>query len=515
VAKKRPNPDVGQQIRAALAHQRQGRLGQAEAIYRRILRQRPNEPNALHLLGLVEKQRGNCGAAMRLIERAIRARPDAAEFHANLGATHLLVGNLDEAVASFERAVELNPDFAAARSNLLLAMQYRPGVTLAALDAAHRAWDERHAAGLEDAPVHRERDPERPLRLGFVSPDFYVHPVGIFIVRFLEALDRDAFETVCYANRPYEDDLTRRIRAAAGAWHMVMPLSDEALAEKIRADRIDVLFDLAGHTARHRLLTFAQRPAPVQMTWMGYVGTTGLTAMDYLVADRFHVPETLESGYRERILRLPDGYVVFDPPAEAPEVGPLPARAKDHVTFGCFNNPSKINDAVVEAWARILDQVPAARLILKYQGLGDAATRERLVGAFRGAGVDVDRLELLGKTPRADLLEQYNRVDVALDPFPYSGGLTTCEALWMGVPVVTRPGETFNSRHSLSHLSNVGLTETIADDADDYVRIAVALAGDLDRLAAIRADLRDRVAASPLCDGPRFARAMATALRAL
>ncbi len=320
-------------------------------------------------------------------------------------------------------------------------------------------------------------------------------------------------ETVCYSDRMVEDDLTRRFQAAAAQWRDVAGVSDQRLAEQIRADQIDILFDLAGHTAHNRLLVFARKPAPIQVTWAGYVGSTGLKAMDYLIADRYEIPPDAERHYRERLLRMPDGYVCYDPPVYAPQVARLPALDHGQVTFGCFNNPAKITPQAIEVWARILRQLPGARLVLKYKGWSDCGVARRFTEMFAAQAIDPGRLELLGSSPHVKLLAEYNRIDLALDPFPYNGGLTTCEALWMGVPVVTCPSETFASRHSLSHLSNVGLTETIARDLDEYVELAVSLAGDLPRLAGLRAGLRARMAASPLCDATRFAANLASRLQ--
>jgi predicted O-linked N-acetylglucosamine transferase (SPINDLY family) len=329
----------------------------------------------------------------------------------------------------------------------------------------------------------------------------------------LEHLDRDRFEVVCYYTRSEQDDFSSRIEAASKEWHHVYGKPNDALAARIREERIDILFDLSGHSADHRLLVFTRRPAPIQITWLGYVGTTGLTTMDYLIADRFHVPPGVEEHYVEKILRMPDGYACFDPPAEAPELGPLPALERGHVTFGSFNNLSKITPEVVALWAQIIRRVPRSRLLLHAPALGGATARRRISHSFVAAGGDPARLELRGTLRRPELLAAYNTIDVALDPFPYSGGVTTCEALWMGVPVVTSPGETFASRHSFSHLSNVGLTETIAADHCAYVDRAVALAGDVAHLADLRAGLRERVASSPLCDGPRFAAHFMSLLR--
>jgi predicted O-linked N-acetylglucosamine transferase (SPINDLY family) len=346
--------------------------------------------------------------------------------------------------------------------------------------------------------------------VGFVSPDLGRHPVGYLLVRVLENL---GLETICYSDRVAQDDMTCRLQAAATQWRDVLGLSDERLAEQIRADAVDILFDLAGHTAHNRLLALARKPAPIQITWLGYVGTTGLAAMDYILADRYEIPPESEVYYREKVLRLPDGYVCFDAPEEAPPVGPLPAMAQGGVTFGCFNNLAKITPQAMRVWAEILRRVPQSRLVLKYRGLEGEGFRRELLERLAAERIDAARVELLGRSPRRELLADYNRIDLALDPFPYSGGLTTCEALWMGVPVVTCPGETFASRHALSHLSNAGLTETIAHDLDEYVELAVALAGDLPRLAGLRAGLRQRMAASPLCDAERFVDNLASLLQ--
>ncbi len=307
--------------------------------------------------------------------------------------------------------------------------------------------------------------------------------------------------------------MTERFIAAADRWLDVRNFSDEALAEQIRNDRIDILFDLGGHTAGNRLLVFARKPAPVQVEWAGYAGSSGLAAVDYLLADRYQVEAGGEANYPGKVLRLPDGYVCFDAPADAPEVGPLPALAEGHVTFGSFNNPAKITPCVVAAWAEILRRVPGARLVLKYKGLDRGETRRHFEGLFLAGGVAPDRLEILGWSPRARMLAEYNRLDLALDPFPYSGGITTCEALWMGLPVITCPGRTFAGRHALSHLTNVGMTATVAWNLAEYVELAVQLAHDLPRLAKWRAELRGQVARSPLCDGPRFAANLMKTLR--
>ena len=379
---------------------------------------------------------------------------------------------------------------------------------------AHAEFDRRHAAPLRGALTQQAAVAHRHdrLRLGFVSPDLGRHPVGYFLVRALENLSPAQHEIICYSDRVLHDDLTRRLQAAAAQWRDVKCLSDQRLAEQIREDGVDVLFDLAGHTGDNRLLVFARKPAPVQITWIGYEGTTGLEAIDYLLADRYMVPEGAERYYRESVLRMPEGYLCYDPPDAAPPVSPLPSLSKGYTPFGSFNNPAKITSEVVAVWARILRRAPAARLVLKYRGLGDPNVKRRYLDLFAAHDIAPQRIELLPASSYAEYLATYHQIDVALDPFPFSGSATTCEALWMGVPVITCPGETFASRHSLSHLSNLGLTETIARDFDEYVELAASLAGDLPRLAALRGNLRQRMAASPLCQGKRFATNFASLL---
>jgi predicted O-linked N-acetylglucosamine transferase (SPINDLY family) len=493
------------------------RIPEAIACYRRALDLEPDFAEANNNLGNALKEQGYPDDAVACLRRALELKPGYAKAHNNLGNAFADEGKPDEAVACHRRALELKPDYAAAHSDLLFTLQYCAGVTRAALLEAHAEYDRQHAAplGIAIAPHENARDPCRRLRLGFVSPDLGLHPVGFFLARVLENLSQEQNETICYSNRVVKDDLTHRLQSAATQGRDVFGMSDERLAKQIRADRIDILFDLAGHTANNRLLTFARKPAPIQITWIGYEGTTGLAAMDYLLADRHVVPEGTEQYYREHVLRMPDGYLCYDPPAAAPPVGPPPSLAKGYATFGSFNNLAKITPDVVAVWAKLLHRAPTARLVLKYRGLGDPTVKQRYLDLFAAHDIGPQRLDLLPWTSYAEYLEAYQEVDVALDPFPFSGSATTCDALWMGVPVVTCPGETFASRHSLSHLSNVGLTETIAHDLDEYVELAVTLAADPPRLAGLRAGLRQRMAASPLCDGKRFATHLESILRAV
>jgi len=491
------------------------RFDEAITGYRRALEFDPHDADTYNNLGVALREAGQPDAALDCYQQALRLQPAHPLALSNLGTAWQDLGILNNALACFREALQRTPANRAAHDNLLYALQYRDGVTPEELLAAHQHYEALHAAPLRAAwrPPASPADPERPLRLGFISADFGRHPVGYFLIRVLEHLDRHQFPVVCYSDRQMPDEMTARFRAAAAAWRDTESLPDAALAEQIRADRIDILFDLTGHTCRNRLLVFARRPAPLQITWIGYVGTTGLAAMDYLLADRHHVPAEAERHYCERLLRMPDGYVCFDPPTDAPPVGPLPALTSGRITLGSFNQPAKFSPTLIATWSALLHALPDARLMLKYRGLESPLAAERIHRLFSAQGIDTHRILLTGGSSHADLLAAYNQIDVALDTFPYGGGLTTCESLWMGVPVVTCPHTTFASRHALSHLSTLGLTETIARDSQDYVALAAALAGDLPRLATLRRGLRERMAASPLCDGSRFTQNLMHLLR--
>ena len=322
-------------------------------------------------------------------------------------------------------------------------------------------------------------------------------------------------ELIAYPSHFRTDALTERIKACCYGWHSAVGLSDENLARRISDDGIDILIDLSGHTAHSRLPMFAWKPAPVQASWLGYFATTGVAAMDYLIADPWTVQKAEEASFTEKIWRLPDSYLCFTPPDVDVQVVPLPALTNGHVTFGCFNHLSKMNDAVVALWARVLQAVPGSRLFLKAKQLGEATVRQSVVERFATHGVDAGRLILEGAAPRAELLASYRRVDIALDPLPYPGGTTSVEALWMGVPVLTLAGERFLSHIGESILRNVGMPEWIAADADGYVARAVSYAGDLPYLATLRNGLRRQVLGSPLFDAPRFAHHFEAALRGM
>jgi predicted O-linked N-acetylglucosamine transferase (SPINDLY family) len=453
------------------------------------------------------------------IARAIELDPLRAEHYVGRGFGLLGQGRIEEAVASYRRAGELDPQNAAIAGTLLFALQHKPGVTKVELLREHKRWAALYRPG---APADRlsfpnEPDPTRRPRLGIVSADMHRHAVAFLTLRAFEELAGLGFEIFCYKTdrKRDDDDFSERYKSIAAAWRDISDLDDLALTAQIARDRIDILFDLSGHTAGNRLGIFAQRAAPIQLGWAGYVGTVGLDTYDGIIADPVEIPPGDDPFYVEPVIRLPDCYVCYHPPADAPDVAPLPCETQERFTFGCFNRPAKLNEEVGKAWARILDQVPGSRILMVYGGLGEAATQESVYGVLGRGGVPRDRIDLVGEAEQAKLLLAYAEVDLGLDPFPYSGGVTTLEAMWMGVPSVTYAGDTFAGRHSAAHLTAAGLGEFCTDTIDEYVATAAAWSRRRSELSRLRAGLRDRVAASPLCDPPRFAQHLSRELMRL
>ena len=490
-----------------------GKPAEAVAAYQQALALSPEFAEAYDNLGWVLQEYGELDSAISCHRRALALLPDYAEAHNKLGLALKDQGNLDAAIAAFQQALALEPGFVSVHSNLFLCMHYSSAFDAAALFSEARRFNARHGRPLMPTSVHHENDrsPERRLRIGYVSGSFRRHPIGYFFLPVFGAHDKSAFEIFCYAGVKNPDEMTERFIANADHWLDVGGVSDEDLAQQIRADDIDILVDLSGHQGGNRLLVFARMPAPVQVS-RSY-DTTGLDAMDYFLSDRFHTPDGTDRYFSEQLVRLPNGYVCYAPPDYAPPVGRLPANEQGYVTFGCFNGLAKITPEVVEVWARILKSLPCSRIKLQTLGLGDDATRERYLSLFRSNGIEDDRVDLGAKVPHKALLAAYAAIDIALDPFPYTGGLTTCEALWMGVPVVTLSGHTFVGRHSTSHLSNVGLTELVTETIEDYIAVASALAQDIERLSELRHGLRERMMTSPLCDAKRYTRDLEAAYR--
>jgi predicted O-linked N-acetylglucosamine transferase (SPINDLY family) len=489
-----------------LVYWKSGRLDEAEVSLRRALRLNPDLAETHNNLGNVLREGGALDEAIASYQRSLTCRPDYAEAHNNLGITFREQGRLADALASYRRAIDLDPTFAAAHSNLLYALIFSPDHEPWAILEEHRFWSRRHAEPLASSiqPHDNNRNPDRRLRVGYVSPDFREHAEAFFTVPLLSAHDHQNFEVFCYADVTRPDAITATIRSFAAVWRETAGLNDVQLARVVREDQIDILIDLTMHMGQNRLLAFARKPAPVQVCWLAYQGTTGLSTIDYRLTDRYIDPPGLhEHDYTEESVRLPDSFWCYDSLASGPAVNPLPALEGGRVTFGCLNNFCKVNERVLALWARVLLAVDRSSLILLAP---EGSARQRTAELLERAGVQRERVTFVGRQPRASYLELHHRIDIGLDTFPYTGQTTSLDAFWMGVPVVNLVGSTAPARAGLSLLSNLGLPELAADTPEQFVSVAVALATDLRRLARLRETLRQRLEASPLMDRPRFAR---------
>jgi protein O-GlcNAc transferase len=507
------------QISLAAALRDLGRCQEALVRFAQAITLQPANPSAHVHRGVTLAMLGETRAALDSYQEALRLQPDNADAQLSKGIALKDLGDIPAALTSIRRALEIQPDYTLAHNNLLFILNYLGEVPGERLLADARCFGE-VASRLARPFVEWSNPPEpqRLLRVGLVSGDLGQHPVGYFlegVLRQLAAQAGDRLAFFAYSQRLDEDASSQRLRTCCQSWVKTTGLSDEALAQRIRDDGIDILIDLAGHTASNRLAMFAWKPAPVQLSWLGYFATTGLPAMDYFLADPWTLPPGQEPFFTEHVWRLPETRLCFTAPEADVEVNALPALEHGHVTFGCFNNLSKMNDAVVQLWARVLQAVPGSRLLLKYRQLEDASVRQHTCERFAVHGIAHERLVFQGQSSREDYLAAYHQVDIALDPFPFPGGTTTVEALWMGVPVLTLQGERFLARQGVGLLMNAGLPQWVAADADDYVARAVAHTSDLQALATLRSRLRQQVLASPIYDAERFAQHFEAALRGM
>jgi predicted O-linked N-acetylglucosamine transferase (SPINDLY family) len=492
---------------------RANRLKEAEVTLRRARELDPENRQIRNTHATVlYRQHRHAEAHRTLLESIDHDGEQVAEL-CNLALVTTCLGLQEEGVAHARRAIELAPDAAAPWRALCNSLPYQSGVTGEELLAALRNCSDRFPRA--QAPVFANHpDPDRPLVLGLLSGSLKKHPVGWLTIAGFETLDPAMFSVICLAQNGANDWVAQGFRSLAREWHDVDALSDPALAAKARELGIDILIDLGGYGESARITACAYRMAPVQVKWVGAQNhSTGLPEMDWIITDRWETPPELEHVYSERPLRLADGYVCYRAPPYAPDVTPLPALSNGYVTFGCFNNLAKITPDVIATWSAILRRLPGARLELSAHQFADSQTVARVLADFAAHGIPSSRLTMRGPSDHRAFLAGYNNIDIALDPFPYSGGLTTCEALWMGVPTIAMPGETFASRHSVSHMSNAGLPDWVAPDVAAYIALAVAKALDIEALAALRSGLRAQVKASPLCDAVRFGRNLGAALR--
>jgi len=539
-----------EQLTAAAAWHRQGHLAEAEAIYGELLRANPNDADALQLSGLICYQRGEYQSAIELMEAAVRRGRVRAYVHVNLGAAYRAVGRLGDSIKQYKSALKLEPTSKEAHnnlanvlqltgdtegalrhqkqaiaistegdapSNLLYTLNLLAGLPASEIARQHRAWGDA-CSGLSLNSTHSNlREPTRKLRVGYVSSDFCTHSVAFFLAPLFEAHDRSKVELLGYSGGFRHDATTTRLKELASEWVDISAMSDDAAAERIREDRVDILVDLAGHTRGHRLGVFARAPAPVQVTWLGYPNTTGLRTIGYRITDAIvDPPGAVEANHTEQLVRLENGFLCYEPWATAPNVTLPPSSESGKITFGSFNNLAKIGPSVIAAWSRILRSVEGSRLILKAMPFADSGVQRLFEARFKAHGVTRRQLQFFPEAAGVDEhLARYADIDIALDPFPYCGTTTTCEALWMGVPVISLAGDRHASRVGLDLLTRVGLPEFAAENLDAYVAAAVELAANPARLVTVRSDLRGQMARSPLCDAVRFARELEAAYRTM
>lgn len=640
-------------INVGLQHHTQGQLDKAEHVYRQILQAEPDQPVALHLLGVLAKDTGHLDDAFELMSRSLSVNPDYAEAHNDFGLLLKNRGRIKEALESFRKAIHFKPGYAEAHNNLgnalvvtgaweeaateyrevlsirpdfldaqinlgtvlsdlgryeesieslMTACRIKPDAVLAhynlgnvylkqrryqdavscyrkavsirpsfveALNNLGNALKEQgqlkeavvyYRKALETEPrfldahsniifcqnfmddgdpvellreaqhfgsvvatmvkpcEHHSNDPDpaRDLRIGLVSGDFCSHPVSHFLVNVLEELKTSGMDLYCYATSQREDAMTSRIRDAVSSWCVATGMNDAALADRLRSDQIDILVDLSGHTAFNRLPVFASKAAPVQVGWLGYSGTTGIDAIDYILCDPWVLPGECENFYTEKAWRMPHSYLCFSPPDLDSDVLTPTRGEEERFTFGCLNNLTKITDQTVLWWAEILEKTPGSRLLLKSRQLDDEAVKEETVLRFSAHGITSDRLVLHGRSEdKAGYLATYLSVDIALDPYPYAGTTTSVDALWMGTPVLTLRGDRFVSRVGSSILNNIGLAEWVAETPRDYIEKAITFSGNRKELSVLRRELRQRLLKSPVCDASLFARDLEEAFRGM
>ena len=489
------------------------RCDEAVAAYDRAIQIKPELAAAHNNRGNALRDQGRLDEAIDAYSRAIALAPDLAAAHNNLGNLFREQGRLDLALASYRRAVEIDPAYSEAVSNLVYGLHFHPDYDAQAILKEHRNRVGPLAGPLvtQNRPHGNDRTPDRRLKVGFVSSDFRGHAVGYSLLPLFAHLDREKTEIVCYSGVKVADEISRGLQAFGDRWQRTVGMSDQELADRIRADRVDILVDLALHTAGNRVLVFARKPAPVQVTMLGMPATTGLATMDYRITDPYLDPPGLSDGdSSEQSIRLPHCYWCYQPPEQAPPIGELPAWTNGFITFGCRNHFAKVSRPALQLWINVLQSVPGARLIIQSQ---PGRHLEGVYSLFEDGGIARDRVEFVPKVPQLEYLQGYHALDLSLDPFPYNGHTSSLDSLWMGVPVITLAGRTAVGRGGVSILSNLGLTGFIARTPQQYVDIAVEWAGDRTRLSELRAGLRQQMQRSPLVDGKRYAADVEAALR--
>ncbi|HMD54065.1 MAG TPA: tetratricopeptide repeat protein [Phycisphaerae bacterium] len=490
-----------------------GRSEEAAAAYRDAITLKPDYAEAFNNLGVALTGLGRLDAGIAAYHAALEIKKDYPEAYNNLGSALKDQGRIDEAIDAYRTCSQIRPDLAQVHSNYVYNLLFHPDYDDQKTHIELEEWNRRHAVPLKNfiQPFANRPDPERRLRIGYVSPDFRRHVIGWNLLPLLQQHDRKMFEIFCYSNVAKPDEFTQRFHGLSDGWRDITTIDDQRAAQMIRQDGIDILVDLAMHMAGNRLLVFARKPAPIQVTFMGYPGTTGLETMDYRLTDQYlDPPEPQEAFYTEQSIRLPDTFWCYSSQNEESKPNDLPAIKNGFVTFGCLNNFCKVNDGVLKLWARVLSAIPHSRLmVLAPKG----QVRRQSLSKLGRDGIASERIEFMDFQPRLEYLNTYHRIDIGLDTQPYNGHTTSLDSLWMGVPVVTLIGKTEVGRAGWSQLCNVGLQELAARTPEEYVNIAAKLAGDLPRLKELRAALRPRMQTSPLMDAKRFARNVEAAYR--
>jgi len=546
-----------------LVLQSNGALEEAIASFTECSKLAPNYIESYIWLGKIYTFLKNFDKVKEALDQVLLRSPNHFNVCDHLAFLCTQAGKIDDAIVYFKRALRKNQN-PKTHSNLLYTLNYDPSQTDESFLTAHKEWNKHYGEPLAGKilPHSNEPTPDKILKIGYVSADFKCHPVADFLLPSLGYRSKN-IKIYCYSSGPKEDSMTKTIKRFSDSWCSIVDLSDEEAAKKIRADGIDILVDLAGHTAGNRLGIFARKPAPIQASWIGYFNTTGVSTMDYFISDNTHLPPGYEKGFTEEIVRLPDCYIAYAPRFsmfESREFIPSPTNKKfaghdieymkyiflnlwddfidkirqrfpvlrikspntvnvtpavkaKYITFASFNNIAKLNSGVMELWAEILHKVPNSRLILKTSALDDSSIYNNVIQRFAALNIGKERLELQGWSSLNDLYRLYNKVDIALDPFPFTGGATTCDALWMGAPVITLAGDSAVSRQGATYLTTIGLTELIAHTKEEYVTLAITLSNDLGRLTTIRSGLRERMLRSPLCNAKRFAENLEHAYR--
>jgi protein O-GlcNAc transferase len=500
-----PNAEVYKNI-GYLFHQK-GKFKEAATFYQKAIEIDPDSYDAYNNLGSIFRYTGQLEEALAYYQKAIEINPEFTEVYLNVGNVCQDKGQIAEAEKYYRKAIQIKPDFVLCYSNLLFALNYDSRHDVKTVFKEHISFAEKYAEPLYPKTyLHtNDRSPNRRIKIAYLSPDFRRHPVAYFVEPALSSHNHIDFEVFCYMNGAVQDEITERMRKYADQWRNISGFSSEKVDELIRNDGIDILIDLAGHTANNRILLFARKPAPIQVSWTGYLTTTGLSAMDYKICDMYTDPPGMtEKFYTEKLVRLPESFLCYSPDGDAPENTGLPALKTGYITFGSLNKLAKVSQEVISAWSEILKAIPNSKMIMKDFCFADGMTCRQTIDKFIQRGVAAEQITFQSWDPSPKHLETYNMIDIGLDTFPFNGATTTCEALWMGVPVITLAGNAYHSRTGISLLSNVGLKELVAKTYDEYIEIAVRLATDINKLRALRERLRDMMKQSPLMNAKQF-----------